>query len=63
MKRIISILVFSMLYMSGTHAGVSVDPVQMYIQNPTKQRTTTLTLESKDETEKRIFEVKGQSKT
>ena len=59
MKRIISILVFSMLYMSGTHAGVSVDPVQMYIQNPTKQRTTTLTLESKDETEKRIFEVKA----
>ena len=59
MKRIIPILVSSMLYMSGTHAGVSVDPVQMYIQNPAKQRTTTLTLESKDETEKRIFEVKA----
>ena len=48
-----------MFYMSVSNAGVSVDPVQMYIQNPTKQRTTTLTLESKDETEKRIFEVKA----
>jgi fimbrial chaperone protein len=45
--------------MSVSNAGVSVDPVQMYIQNPIKQRTTTLTLESKDETEKRIFEVKA----
>ena len=59
MNKIITILVSSMFYMSGTHAGVSVDPVQMYIQNPAKQRTTTLTLESKDETEKRIFEVKA----
>ncbi|MDH0970259.1 fimbria/pilus periplasmic chaperone [Acinetobacter johnsonii] len=59
MKRIIAILVSSMFYMSVSNAGVSVDPVQMYIQNPTKQRTTTLTLESKDETEKRIFEVKA----
>ena len=59
MKRIISILVSSMFYMSVSNAGVSVDPVQMYIQNPIKQRTTTLTLESKDETEKRIFEVKA----
>jgi len=59
MKKIIAILVSSMFYMSVSNAGVSVDPVQMYIQNPTKQRTTTLTLESKDETEKRIFEVKA----
>jgi len=59
MKKIIALLVSSMFYMSVSNAGVSVDPVQMYIQNPTKQRTTTLTLESKDETEKRIFEVKA----
>ena len=59
MKKIIAILVSSMFYMSVSNAGVSVDPVQMYIQNPTKQRTTTLTLESKDEVEKRIFEVKA----
>jgi len=59
MKKIIAILVSSMFYMSVSNAGVSVDPVQMYIQNPAKQRTTTLTLESKDETEKRIFEVKA----
>ena len=59
MKKIIALLVSSMFYMSVSNAGVSVDPDQMYIQNPTKQRTTTLTLESKDETEKRIFEVKA----
>lgn len=59
MKKIIAIWVSSILYMSGAYAGVSVDPVQMYIQNPAKQKTTTLTLESKDESEKRIFEVKA----
>ena len=59
MKKIIALLVSSMFYMSVSNAGVSVDPVQMYIQNPAKQRTTTLTLESKDETENRIFEVKA----
>ena len=59
MKRIIAMLVSSIFNMSVSNAGVSVDPVQMYIQNPAKQRTTTLTLESKDETENRIFEVKA----
>lgn len=40
-----------------SQAGVSVDPVQMYISNQNNQKTTTVTLEFKDETENKIFEV------
>lgn len=59
MKKIIVFFVSSICYISGTQAGVSVDPVQMYILNQGKQKTTTVTFESKDEVEKKIFEIKA----
>lgn len=59
MKKIIVFFVSSICYISGTQAGVSVDPVQMYILNKGKQKTTTVTFESKDELEKKIFEIKA----
>lgn len=59
MKKIIAFLISSICYVSGAQAGVSVDPVQMYILNQGKQKSTTVTLESKDELEKRIFEIKA----
>lgn len=48
----------SLLFTIEAFAGVSVSPVQMFIDNPSKQKSTTLTLESVDETEKRVFELK-----
>lgn len=59
MKKIIAFLITSLGYMSASYTGVSIDPVQMYIHSQAKQKTTTVTLESKDETEPRIFEVKA----
>lgn len=59
MKKIIAFLVSSLCYVSASYAGVSIDPVQMYINSQAKQRTTTLTLESTDETEAKIFEIKA----
>lgn len=59
MKKIIFIFITSTLLCIEAFAGVSVMPVQLFIVNPEKQKSTTLTLESVDETEKRIFEVKA----
>ena len=59
MKKIIPFLVALMSCAPMVHAGVSVSPVQLYILDTARQKSTTLTLESVDETEKRIFEVKA----
>ena len=59
MKKIIFIFITSTLLCIEAFAGVSVMPVQLFIVNPEKQKSTTLTLESVDESEKRIFEVKA----
>ena len=59
MKKIIFIFITSTLLCIEAFAGVSVMPVQLFIVNPEKQKSTTLTLESVDENEKRIFEVKA----
>ncbi len=48
-----------MFFLPVSYAGVSVEPVQMYITGQAKQKTTTVTLESKDAVQKRIFEVKA----
>ena len=58
MKKNLLVFMTSLLCTIKAFAGVSVSPVQMFIVNPNKQRSTTLTLESVDETEKRVFEVK-----
>ena len=58
MKSKLLVLMTSLLFTFNVFAGVSVSPVQMFIENPNKQKSTTLTLESVDETEKRVFEVK-----
>ena len=58
MKKNLLVFMTSLLCTIKAFAGVSVSPVQMFIDNPNKQRSTTLTLESVDETEKRVFEVK-----
>ncbi|OTG84761.1 molecular chaperone [Acinetobacter sp. ANC 4648] len=59
MKKISPFFIALMLFGTMTHAGVSVNPVQLYILDTGKQKSTTLTLESVDEVEKRIFEVKA----
>ncbi|OTG67395.1 fimbrial biogenesis chaperone [Acinetobacter silvestris] len=59
MKKIRPLLVASMLFGTMAHAGVSVSPVQLYMLDTARQKSTTLTLESVDETDKRIFEVKA----
>ncbi len=59
MKKIAILLIISFFSMIGVKADVAIDPVQMYILNDTKQKTTTLTLESINEAEKKIFEVKA----
>lgn len=59
MKKIIPFLVALISCAPMVHAGVSVSPVQLYILDAGRQKSTTLTLESVDETEKRIFEVKA----
>lgn len=60
MKKIIPFLIALMSCAPMmVHAGVSVSPVQLYILDKGRQKSTTLTLESVDETEKRIFEVKS----
>lgn len=59
MKNISMFLTTFILFISGVQADVSIDPVQMYILNDAKQKTTTLTLESINETEKKLFEVKA----
>ncbi len=56
MKKNLLVFMTSLLFAIKAFAGVSVSPVQMFIDNPNKQRSTTLTLESVDETEKRVFE-------
>ena len=61
MKKRISFFTISMLLGSITYAGVAVNPVQLYIRDTAKQKSTTLTVESIDETEKKIFEIKGCS--
>lgn len=54
----IRLILVSLFYLIGkSYAGVSVDPVQMYILNQNKQKTTTVTLELKDEPDNKIFEV------
>ncbi|WP_252718247.1 fimbrial biogenesis chaperone [Acinetobacter wanghuae] len=47
-------LFFSM----AVSADIGVSPVQIYLENPEKHKSTTVTLESINETAKRIFEVK-----
>ena len=59
MKNISMFLTTFIFFISGVQADVSIDPVQMYILNDAKQKTTTLTLESINETEKKLFEVKA----
>lgn len=59
MKKIIVAYITSMFFLPVSYAGVSVEPVQMYITGQAKQKTTTVTLESKDAVQKRIFEVKA----
>ena len=63
MKKRISFFTISMLLGSITYAGVAVNPVQLYIRDTAKQKSTTLTVESIDETEKKIFEIKALSWT
>lgn len=58
MKKKLSVFMITLLLAMKTSAGVSVSPVQLFIDNPNKLKSTTLTLESVDETEKRVFEVK-----
>ncbi|MCW8038713.1 MULTISPECIES: fimbrial biogenesis chaperone [Acinetobacter] len=58
MKKNLLVFMTSLLFAIKAFAGVSVSPVQMFIDNPNKLKSTTLTLESVDETEKRVFEVK-----
>lgn len=53
------LLMASLVYLNTTaSAGISMSPVQLYISGD-KQKTATLTLESKDEPDKKIFEVKA----
>lgn len=52
----------SLILMSASHnafAGISIDPVQLYLSDKAKQRSATLTLDSKGEEEQRIFEVQA----
>ena len=63
MKKRISFFTISMLLGGMTYAGVAVNPVQLYIRDIVKQKSTTLTVESIDETEKKVFEVKALSWT
>lgn len=58
MKKNLLVFMTSLLFAIKAFAGVSVSPVQLFIDNPNKLKSTTLTLESVDETEKRVFEVK-----
>lgn len=57
MNKIMGFCCFFMFCTSQIHAGVSIDPVQLYISGKDQKRTTTVTLESKDEAEKKVFEV------
>lgn len=57
MEKIIYVLLFTLFLVSGVNAGVSVDPVQLYILSNTKQKTTNLVLDAKGETNKRVFEI------
>ncbi|MDM1324960.1 MULTISPECIES: fimbrial biogenesis chaperone [Acinetobacter] len=59
MRKIAKLFIISFFSMTGVKADVAIDPVQMYILNDTKQKTTTLTLESINEAEKKIFEIKA----
>lgn len=59
MRKTTILFFLSFFYFSGGKADVAIDPVQMYIFNDKKQKTTTLTLESINEVEKKIFEVKA----
>lgn len=59
MKTITTFLFTFILFIPGVRADVAIDPVQLYILNDAKQKSTTLTLESINETEKKIFEVKA----
>lgn len=56
MKTLI-LFIYLVCLATESQAGVSVDPVQMYILNQNNQKTTTVTLELKDEMENKIFEV------
>lgn len=58
MNKLFMFLVSMICLNMTVYAGVSVSPVQLYITGE-KQRTATLTLESKNETTNRIFEVKA----
>ncbi|MGE8539903.1 molecular chaperone [Acinetobacter sp. ANC 3813] len=57
-KKLLVFMITPLLIAIKASAGVSVSPVQLFIDNPNKLKSTTLTLESVDETEKRVFEVK-----
>lgn len=59
MRKIAKLFIISFFSMTGVKADVAIDPVQMYILNDTKQKTITLTLESINEAEKKIFEIKA----
>ena len=54
MKKRISFFTISMLLGSITYAGVAVNPVQLYIRDTAKQKSTTLTVESIDEAKGKI---------
>lgn len=54
MRKTTILFFLSFFYFSGGKADVAIDPVQMYIFNGKKQKTTTLTLESINEVEKNI---------
>jgi fimbrial chaperone protein len=58
MKKKLFVFMTTLMLAAKASAGVSVSPVQLFIDNPNKLKSTTLTLESVDETEKRVFEVK-----
>ncbi|MEB3767320.1 molecular chaperone [Acinetobacter sp. MD2] len=51
-------LLLSCLFLSATssYAGIALEPVQLYIQDTARQRSTTLSITSTDTDQKRIFE-------